>query len=55
MFYGIPTAIAEGRFSQIFDNDVMKFLDKRNEDIDDAFRIYQKDSERNGSILDQTA
>lgn len=54
LFYGVPNAIAEGRFSAIFDNDFNKSLEKVNEDIDDTFKVYASEAERNGSFWDQS-
>lgn len=54
LFYGVPNAIAEGRFSAIFDNDFNKSLEKINEGIDDTFKVYASEAERNGSFWDQT-
>ena len=54
LFYGVPNAIAEGRFSAIFDNDFNKALEKANEGIDDTFKVYASEAERNGSFWDQS-
>ena len=54
LFYGVPKAIVDGRFSSIFDNDFNKSLEKINEDIDGSMKVYLSDSERNGSFVDQT-
>ena len=50
LFYGVPNAIAEGGFSAIFDNDFNKALEKANEGIDDTFKVYASEAERNGSF-----
>ena len=54
LFYGVPNAIAEGKFSAIFDNDFNKALEKANESIDDTFKVYASEAERNGSFWDQS-
>jgi len=54
LFYGVPNAIAEGRFAGIFDNDFNKALEKANEGIDDTFKVYASEAERNGSFWDQS-
>ena len=54
LFYGVPNAIAEGRFSAIFDNDFNKALEKANEGIDNTFKVYASEAERNGSFWDQS-
>ena len=54
LFYGVPKAIIDGRFSSIFDNDFNKSLEKINESIDDTFKVYASEAERNGSFWDQT-
>ena len=54
LFYGVPNAIIEGRFSAIFDNDFNKALEKANESIDDTFKVYASEAERNGSFWDQS-
>lgn len=54
LFYGVPNAIAEGRFAGIFDNDFNKALEKANESIDDTFKVYASEAERNGSFWDQS-
>ena len=38
----------------LYNNDFNKWLDKSNESIDDTFKVYMSDSERNGSFFDQT-
>ena len=54
LFYGVPNAIAEGRLAGIFDNDFNKALEKANESIDDTFKVYASEAERNGSFWDQS-
>lgn len=54
LFYGVPNAIVEGRFSGVFDNDFNKSLEKINEEIDDTFKVYASEAERNGSFWDQS-
>lgn len=54
LLYGVPKAIVDGEFNHIYNNDFNKWLDKSNESIDDTFKVYMSDSERNGSFFDQT-
>ena len=54
LLYGVPKAIIDGEFNHIYNNDFNKWLDKSNESIDDTFKVYMSDSERNGSFFDQT-
>lgn len=54
LFYGVPKAIVDGQFSSIFDNDFNKALEKANEGIDDTFKVYASEAERNGSFWDQS-
>lgn len=54
LFYGVPKAIIDGEFSSIFDNDFNKALEKVNEGIDDTFKVYASEAERNGSFWDQS-
>lgn len=54
LFYGVPKAIIDGEFSSIFDNDFNKALEKANESIDDTFKVYASEAERNGSFWDQS-
>ena len=54
LFYGVPKAIIDGEFNQIYNNDFNKWLEKSNQGIDNTFKVYMSDSERNGSFFDQT-
>lgn len=54
IFYGTASAIIDGRLRSFYDNALMNGLQEVNEDIDSALKIYQSDSERNGSFWDQT-
>ena len=42
------------KISGIFHNDLSEALDKINENIDDTFKVYASESERNGNIIDRT-
>jgi len=50
LFYGVPKAIVDGQFSSIFDNDLNKSLESINNSIDDIFKVYASEAERNGSF-----
>lgn len=54
LFYGVPKAIVDGKFSAIFDNDLNKSLESINNSIDDSMKVYASEAERNGSFMDQT-
>lgn len=49
---GIGTAIAEGRISGIWDNDVTRFMDHINELSEEALPNYYTEKEQYGSIMD---
>ena len=60
MTYGMWNGIfnTDGTIKQkiagIFHNDLSEALDKINENIDDTFKVYASESERNGNIIDRT-
>jgi len=54
LVYGIPMAIAEGRFATLYDNDLNKWLEGINTGIDDELKVYASKSETSGGLWDQT-
>lgn len=50
LFYGVPKAIIDGKFSSIFDNDLNKALNDINSGIDENMKVYASQSERNGNF-----
>lgn len=54
LFYGVPDAIFSGEFNKIYNNDFNKLLGKVDNSIDDTFKVYMSDAERNGNLFQQT-